>query len=661
MAIRPALLTLSLVITPALVIYAAEPVGSKPAAAKKAAKPAASEPKAKKVDFARDVTAVLKKYCYSCHNSKQEIASVNLELLTSQKSLAEKRDVWEKVLHVMKASTMPPRNLPQPTKAERERLSTWLDAQLFAVNCDLKDPGRVTMRRLNRVEYDNTVRDLTGLDVKPSELFPSDDVGYGFDNIGDVLTISPLLMEKYLNAAEEIADRAIVTPESRGGKLPAELPESHRRIITTAAAPDASLDDKKKAARASLAEFGRRAYRRPLQDGELDRLVKIVELSVKDGDSFERGMQLATQAVLVSPHFLFRVELDGKDKDPAKARDLNGYELASRLSYFLWSTMPDDELFRLAESGTLTQPKVLEAQVRRMLAHEKAWALVENFGEQWLTLRTLKTASPDPKQFPTFNDQLRDAMLTETHMFFQSILKEDKSVLDFIDGNYTYLNEPLAKHYGIDFVKGDHFRKVVLTNDQRRGVLTQASILTITSNPTRTSPVKRGKWVLEQILGTPPPPPPPNVPELEEAKEGQVLKGTLRERMEQHRADPGCASCHLRMDALGFGLENFDPIGAWREKDGEDPIDASGTLPSGEEFKTPVELIQILKGEKEQFVTHLAGQLLTFGLGRGLEYYDRCAVDEMVAKAAKDNYRFSTLIMEIVKSDPFRKKRGDGN
>ncbi len=338
---------------------------------------------------------------------------------------------------------------------------------------------------------------------------------------------------------------------------------------------------------------------------------------------------------------------------------VNDYELASRLSYFLWSSMPDEELFALAAQGKLHDPKVLTAQARRMLKDPKAQALAENFAGQWLQLRNLANVAPDPARFPDFNDKLRAAMRTETELFFKAVMNEDRSVLDFIDARYTYLNEPLARHYGIPGVKGEQFRRVTLTDSRRGGLITQASILTVTSNPTRTSPVKRGKWVLEQLFGTPPPPPPPGVTQLADDKKGPLV-GTLRQRMEQHRKDPMCASCHARMDPIGFGLENFDAVGRWRTKDGGLPVDASGTLPGGQSFNGPAQLKAILKSKKGLFVRCLSGKMLTYALGRGLEPADTCVVDTIAKTVEKNNYRFSALITAIVQSAPFRQRRGDG-
>lgn len=795
-----ALAALGLVIASCLVLQAAPLAPAAPAARPAAGggargsvrvpapHSAALKPGADRAAFPRDVAPLVRKYCGACHGAAQQAAGIGLHGYKTEADVLKGRALWEKVAQNLADNRMPPRNAAQPTPAERQRIVTWIETYLSSVDCSLNDPGRVTMRRLNRAEYNNTVRDLLGVEIRPADEFPSDDVGYGYDNIGDVLSLSPLLMEKYLAAAEKIVESAIRTPETaiastryqaerlkaegstalttdgfrglyssgslyvdhrfpekgeyllrtrayrqsmgteaarmgfflnddeltqasvtaerrapkvyehrftadagegrvavgfardsinpdepnqvrRGRNLifdyieivgPLEAagrpaPASHRRIFG-AADPG---DSKAEAARKIVSAFARRAFRRPSTAAEVGRLVSIVDLAQQQGESFERGIQLAVQAVLVSPHFLFRVELDSDVKDPRAVHAVSDFELATRLSYFLWSTTPDDELLGLAEAGKLHLPEVFEAQARRLIADPRSQALVDNFGMQWLQLRILRNMTPDPKQFPAFNESLRSAMLQETELFLSAILREDRSILEMLDSRFTFVNEPLAKLYGLDWVKGNHFRKVVVDGEQRGGLLTQASILTITSNPTRTSPVKRGKWVLEQILGTPPPPPPPNVPALDAGKDGMV-SGTLRQRMEQHRKDPGCATCHNKMDTLGFGLENFDAIGAWRSQDGDAPVDASGTLPSGETFRNPGQLKQILIKSKDTFARNFVQQMTTYALGRGLEYYDRCAVDEIVRRVAKRGYRFQAIVQEIVKSAPFRMRRGEG-
>src|SRR5262249_34673447 len=354
-----------------------------------------------------------------------------------------------------------------------------------------------------------------------------------------------------------------------------------------------------------------------------------------NGDSFETSIRLALQAILVSPNFLFRVETDAEPNNPKAVHPINDFELASRLSYFLWSSMPDDELFDSAKNGTLRKDKNLEVQVKRMLKDPKSNALTENFAGQWLQIRRLESSMPDPKLFKGYSPTLKADMAKETELFFEAIMHEDRSVLEFLDADFTFLNERLAKLYGIEGVKGDEFRRVKLTIDQRGGLLTMATVLTITSNPTRTSPVKRGKWILENILGTPPPPPPPEAGELSD-KKAIVESASLRKRMEQHRADPNCATCHQKMDPLGFGFENYDGVGAWRTKDGKFDIDAAGVLPDGKSFQGPKELKAILKAKDKEFRKCLADRMLTYALGRGLESYDKCAVDQIADNLAKN-------------------------
>ena len=745
---------------------------------------AAGEP----VIFETHVRPLLDQHCFSCHGERKR-AGLDLRQYETAASVTRDRPTFEAVLQNLEGRLMPPENKLQPSADERAQLVAWLKRELFYVDCSKPDPGRVTLRRLNRTEYNNTIRDLVGVDFHPADDFPMDDVGYGFDNIGDVLSLPPVLLEKYLAAAGRILDQAIVTgpppmPKRRyeGAKLtggggnemggrtlsiqgevrvdhefaapgeylvrvsasgdqagpdpvklglrlggrpvrdfavtakagalqvcearvavatageqalsaaflndyyapddpdpanrdrnlhiawievagpiptsPPVLPESHRRIFFAApaeATPEAALT----CARQLIAEFTRRAYRRPVTPEEVERLSRLFGLARADGESFESGVKLALQAVLVSPHFLFRGELQPEPDNPKAVHPVNEFALASRLSYFLWSTMPDAELFRLAGEQKLRSH--LAAQVQRMLKDPKARALVDNFAAQWLQFRNLEIAAPDAATFPGFDDALRAAMRRESELFAEHILREDRSVLEFIDADWTFVNGPLARHYGLSGVDGDAFQRVGLEGTRRGGVLTQGSFLTITSNPTRTSPVKRGKWVLENFLNTPPPPPPPDVPLLDESKQAQ-LTGTLRQRFEQHRADPMCASCHALMDPIGFGFENFDGVGGWREQDGGFQVDASGQLVSGETFQGPAELKRILlTARRGEFLRCLASKLLTYALGRGLEYYDQCAVDSVVAALAAGDYRFSALVQGVVDSVPFQQRRGEAS
>lgn len=742
----------------------------------------------------------LTKHCVDCHSGDEPAAKLKLDAFKDVASVRGDQKTWGKVVEYLEAGIMPPEEQTQPAADEVLAVTSWVSSQLATLgDSGRRNPGRVTIRRLNRVEYANTVRDLIGVDFKPADDFPSDDVGYGFDNIGDVLTLPPILMEKYLAAAEKIATQAIVanratepvtarfaanklrssldppTAETTGSlysngqvsidyafpadgdyvlrarafgeqagrdacrmalviddkkaaevdvpataekpavyegrvavkagkrriaaeflndyydptaKDPAErdrnlfvdyleiegpldhtqsLPDTHKQIIFREPPEDTKgkpADPKLVAecAREILTRFATRAYRRPATSAEVDRLLRVFDVGRQLNEqgqaqaTFAAGIQLAVQAILVSPHFLFRVELDSGHDANSPVQKLNDWQLASRLSYFLWSSMPDDELFRLAAAGELGKPEVLDGQTRRMLADKKSQALVENFAGQWLQIRNLSIVSPDRTQFKSFGEHLRKAMLKETELFFESVVREDRSVLDLIDADYTFLNEDLAFLYGIEGVEGNDFRRVQLKDKRRGGILTQASILTITSNPTRTSPVKRGKWIMEQLLGTPPPPPPPGVPELEQTE----LKGTLRQKMEQHRANAACAVCHNRMDPLGFAFENFDAIGRWRDRDDEAEIDPSGTLPGGKKFSGAAELRTILRSQPDRFARNLARKMLTYAIGRGLEPYDNQAIGEIATRMAADDYKCSSLVLAVVNSEPFRMRRGKG-
>ena len=739
-------------------------------------------------DFVKEsLTPFTVKYCAECHAGAEPTSGLPLDRAGDFAAVLKDRETWEKALDNLLSGAMPPAGHTRPSDDEAQQIIDGLHRQFDRIDADAPpNPGRTTIRRLNRAEYRNTIRDLVGIDFKPVEDFPTDDVGYGFDNIGDVLTLPPVLLEKYLAAAETIAHEAILTTPpgptisrheaeeqkaangqaydggfwilpstgevgvefevttagdyvvriraygAQAGDEPArmglvlddaqverfdvvaradepavyehrmtlgagkhrlaaaflndywnpdhenpderdrnllidylevegpvgvqlEYPEIHRRIIFAPPAADASRDEQLAAARNVLRRFATRAYRRPATDDEVERLTGFVRRTLEAGGNFESGVQLALQAVLVSPHFLFRVELDDRTHDGAPAQSINEFELATRLAYFLWNSMPDEELFGLAERGALRAPGEVEKQVRRMLADPRAQSLVEQFASQWLHLRSLEIVSPNPKQFPAFDPELRAAMRRETEECFAHIIREDRSVLELLDADYTFVNERLAAHYGIGGVTGPEFRKVSTAGTPRGGLLTHASILTVTSNPTRTSPVKRGRWVLEQLLGAPPPPPPPDVPEL---KDNAVdATASLRVRMEQHRANLSCAACHARMDPLGFGLENFDAIGAWRDKDGETPIDASGALPAGGTFNGPVELKGVLKSKAGQFRRCLAEKMLTYAIGRGVERYDRRAVAGITTALEADGDKFSRLVLAIVDSQPFQMRR----
>ncbi len=801
--------------------------------------------------FDQTVQPFLAKNCIGCHNAKVKTADLDLQSFKTVDAVAEHNEKWEMVLQKIRSGEMPPKPMKRPPDADVAAVTKWIESEFAREEALQKpDPGHVTARRLNRAEYNNTVRDLLDVDIRPADDFPQDDSGYGFDDIGDVLSLSPVLMQKYMAAAEKIARTAIFGPEvlkpvleriqpayrdypllrkplfdydlsglsmpnalhtmhrfpvdgeyllrvvpegrrpfgsepvqmgvwldgklvktlevdaptdgrsqdlfgqarefrthitagdhwlaasilhvyeglppSYGGPNPSKRPEPPPRNIdkmlkippnstpeqiaelkaqlqlrlenaetpsnrvyvhyveivgpfqqVTDHSPQQAKSRKKifvcgdgvaqpalGCEKMIVSNLARRAFRRPVTNEEIQPYLGLVKTAQEQGGSFDDGIALALQAILVSPDFLFRIERVHSTKPTEKAtlatdEALGPYELASRISYFLWSSMPDEELFRVTGQGGLRNPKVLDAQIRRMLADPKANALVENFAGQWLELRRLESAVPDRDKFPEFEEYLRLSMRKETDLFFGSIMREDKSILDLIDAKYTFLNQRLAEFYGIPNVKGTEFRKVDLTGTQRGGLLTQASVLTVSSYATRTSPVLRGKWVLENFLNAPPPPPPPNVPALDESKSGTAM--SVRQQMEAHRANPVCASCHSKMDPLGFGLENFNAIGEWRQKDGNFPIDASGVLPDGHKFNGPDELKQILRSNSGAFAQCVTEKMLTYALGRGLERYDRPAVKEITTKLAGNDYRFSTLILEIVKSMPFQMQRGDRN
>ena len=598
--------------------------------------------------FETTILPLVDNYCIDCHDDDESEGDVSFEDLHSPLQVLENRTTWEKAFKQLGIGGMPPTDKKKrPTRAEFETFVEWLDLKLYHCDCDVVDDvGRETIHRLNKTEYNNTVRDLLGVDIRPADDFPSDDVGYGFNNIADVLSLPPLLLEKYVDAAEKIA-AAAVRSES--------LDNQKQRIVFT------RPSDNKSVARAAREIFARllpRTFRRPANSNEINRYVTLVESAIKQGDTFERGVQAGLQALLVSPYFLFRVETDAKPNDPKAQHHLTDFELASRLSYFLWSTMPDDELFHLAEHRKLHETRVLDEQITRMLNDPKADALVDNFASQWLNLGNLDEVKPDAKLFPEFTPELRADMIHETKLFVRTVFREDRSLVDFLDANFTFVNERLARHYGIDDIQGREMRRVSLPQNQRAGVLTHGSILTLTSNPDRTSLVRRGNWIVNNVLGLPLPDPPGNIPSLEDgAKESGV--SSLREQLALHRADPSCASCHNTLDPLGFGMENFDAIGRWRQAAEGRPVESEGIMPSGESFSGPVELIKILKERKRKFAELVTRKMLTYALGRGLDIPDSCTVDDIVADLQENNFRFTTLVRGIINSRPFLTRRGD--
>jgi mono/diheme cytochrome c family protein len=761
---------------------------------------AVSAPPVKKAEVSasaasyKRVRSFVDKYCIGCHGSDGASAGINLTKHKSLDAMLNDRATWDKVIGTIESQSMPPKGVPHPDIAARTAVVNALQSTFSQADCKINDPGRVTMRRLNKVEYNNTVRDLLRVSSTPADKFPSDDVGYGFDNIGDVLSISPLLMEKYVAAARQLSREAIMAPEDRviptkrvlgkdlkaiaggamtpyvgdgllfgtgsdagfsidapiagtytlkieasGQQLGAEacqmrilvngkavgqvavanrpnrpkvytqtlqidapgkvtigvgfmndafegpgkdrnlivhsveldfpeaaaaaipLPVSHRFLVRKQ--PDNATDVAWDEAMGYNVRFlMRRAYRRPVTPQEVARVVSLSKTVRTRKLSFERGMQLALQAILVSPNFLYKVEVDPDPNNPKSSRTLNPYELATRLSYFIWSSMPDDALLAAAESGKLATAAQINAQVARMVKDAKSLSLAQNFAGQWLNLRKAAVVQPDVARFPTFNEGLRKAMQQETELYFDRIVRDDRPVMELVKSNYTFLNEPLAKHYGIPDVTGDSMRLVKLSPGPRGGVLGHASVLMLTSNPGRTSPVKRGKWVLENLLGTPPPLPPPNVPPLPEEQAGGIARPTsVRARLEEHRKNPACANCHERLDGMGFALENFDAIGGWRDTDEGVALDVTGEIPDGSKFKGVTGLQALLVSKKQAVVRGMLERLLTYGIGRGIERYDQCDLDKMTSRTLNKGGRFSHLLAEVIQSKAFRTRRGDSS
>jgi hypothetical protein len=753
--------------------------------------------------------ALLDQYCVTCHNEKLRTGGLSLQS-ANLADVPKGAETWEKLIRKLRVGAMPPQGMPRPNATALDGMASFFETALDRAYTAKPNPGRATMHRLNRTEYANAVRDLLALDIDATALLPPDDESSGFDNIADVLRVSPSLMERYLSASWNISRLAVgnlsvapstatyrVRPDlsqdqhidglplgTRGGilarhnfpvdaeyiikvrlwrntfdllrgmedphqieisldgarvrlvtvgghddfvkmaenpgafgadldqRLTIRMPVkagSHAVSATTVLRSQAQKDDLIKpflrttidglditgdpsvdrlniegpfnqtsagdtasrrkifvcqpatvkddlpCARKILSTLARRAYRRPLKDSDLEQPLSFYQRRRNNNGSFDSGIESALQLILASPEFLFRFEPDPANVAADAPYRVDDVALASRLSFFLWSSIPDDTLVNLASQGKLRDPAVLDQQVKRMLADPRASALADNFAEQWLFLRNLKNSAPNLDAFPDFDDNLRQAMRQETKLFFDSILHEDRSVLDLLNADYTFVNERLARHYGIPNIYGSQFRRIPVTDPARRGLLGQASILTVTSYPNRTSPVQRGKWILTNILGTPPLPPPPNVPELKENTEGSQPK-SVRERMEAHRADAVCAGCHKVMDPVGFALENFDAIGRWRASDEGAKIDPSGVLFNGAKVDGAVELRQTLTSRPEVFVGVMTEKLLTYALGRGVEYYDMPAVRRIVRDAAARDFKFSSLIAGVVRSAPFQMK-----
>jgi catechol 2,3-dioxygenase-like lactoylglutathione lyase family enzyme/mono/diheme cytochrome c family protein len=787
-----------------------------PAAAPQTAQPAAlapAVPVAAASSGAQAREALVGKYCLSCHNARTRTAGLALDSVDFS-NVPRDAALWEKVIKKVRSGAMPPQGMPQPDAAGRTALVSFLETTLDRAAAASPNPGRPALHRLNRVEYQNVIRDLLSLDVDAASLLPADDSSFGFDNVADVLGVSPVLLERYIAAAEKISamavgDRAypltdtthrvrfdltqtghidglplgtrggtlirdtfpldgeyvikprlwrtnvgfirglayphqveisvdgervqlvtIGTPEDyqtslmgpdnavkiiearmqtrvalkagphaigvtfvqKTGALPPNLLQpylstldpvdsdgvprfetvtisgpykptgpgdtpSRRRLFTCRPRQRASDVAETACARQIITTFARRAYRRPVTEADVAPVLAFYHTG-RERDGFESGVQLAVQRILSDPEFVFRAEKD-PEGSPSAYR-ISDLELASRLSFFLWSSTPDDELLTVAAQGRLKDPVVLERQVRRMLRDRRASALISNFAGQWLYLRNLRNVVPSKDEFPDFDDNLRQAFQRETELLLENVMKQDRSVVELLTADYTFVNERLARHYGISGVYGTNFRRVAVTNDARRGLLGHGSILTVTSQPNRTSPVLRGKWILDNLLGTPPPSPPAVVPPLKDNSERERPL-TMREQMEEHRANPACASCHKVMDPLGFALENFDGVGAWRTSDSRVLIDASTELADGTLIAGPSALRQNLIAKPDVFVGTMTEKMLTYALGRGLESYDMPAVRGIVRDAGRSDYRFTALVLGIVKSVPFQmRSKGAG-
>jgi hypothetical protein len=757
--------------------------------------------------------ATIDRYCVSCHNDKAKTAGLSLEI-ADLANVGSAPDVWEKVVRKVHVGMMPPQGAPAPDAQTRSALVASLTTALDAHAKAHPDPGRALVHRLNRTEYGNAVRDLLALEVDSAALLPADDSAYGFDNVADVLGVSPLLLERYISAAGKVSALAVGDPEigeasetfrvrqdasqdrhveglpigtvggmlarttlpldgeyviqprlfrtnlgaMRGLEYPHQLEitvdgarvhlatfggdedfkaslrnptlagddvENRSRVrVTLTAGPHtvgvafiekpaaqnswrlqpfirsshdtfdptgyphvdvfsvtgpynptgpgdtpsrrrifscrpATAADEESCARSIVTRLARTAYRGQATPEDITRLMAFYAEG-KRGGNFERGVQLALQRMLASAKFALRIERDPANAAPGSVYPLADLDVASRLSFFLWSSLPDDELLKVAEQGRLKNPVILRQQARRMLADSKSEAMVSNFVGQWLYIRNLKNMVPLSTEFVDFDDNLRRAFATEAELFFASVLRENRSALDLMTADYTFVNERLARHYGIPEVYGSHFRRVTLADDARRGILGKGAVLMVTSHTDRTSPVVRGKWVLDNLLGAPPPPMPANVPPLDEngQQAGRVL--TMRERMEAHRRNPVCANCHKIMDPIGLALENFDAVGAWRTVEGGThgtAIDSSGVLLDGTTVDGVVSLRKALLKDPEVFVGTVVEKLMTYGLGRGIAAADMPTVRAIVRETASQNYRFVSLIDGIVTSPAFLMRR----
>ncbi len=595
-----------------------------------------------------------KQYCVDCHQGEDAEWGLDLAQFTSQRNVIDSIDAWKRIVNRVSDSQMPPLDSDQPDVKDRIAFVGWINRTIHTAVCDDGvSPGGAMIRRLNRTEYSNTMRDLLGIHVDAGHVLPDDGAGgEGFDNAAETLFISPIYAEKYLEAARSAIQHALKDPDD------------YERLIVVA--PSDSLSPNQ-AARTVLEKFLPRAFRRAVGENEIGEYLQLFDAAFAEDDSYVSAIEFTLVAALVSPKFLFLYEEPpvGDEMQP-----ISDYELASRLSYFLWASMPDEELLQLARDGKLHQESVLNEQVKRMLRSRidrqglrrdsKVRGFATSFVEQWLGTRALgREFKPDPSVESRYDSELEGGMKYEPIFFLEDLLADDRSLLNLIDSDFTYVNRRLATHYRVGGSFREQPKRVELDpKDHRGGLLGMSAVLAVSSLPHRTSPVLRGKWILETMLGTPPPPPPPNVPGLDETTDATV-PASLRERLELHRSNPTCASCHDLMDPIGFGLENYDVLGRWRTVTAGKPIDASGNLPGGVTFGGPVEMKARLMERKDQFIRHLTPKMLGYALARGLTPEDDCVVDSIAQSVANNDYKAQTLVTEIVKSIPFRYKLAD--